>query len=90
MTPYPGRHDGSKSRAPAVSGQYRHIPCQQKQYGIPSPARSGIHMPQLQYQMKINIVPGNFTDMPECDSYCFRESVYWQSHIILFRAGKYN
>ncbi|EMW95783.1 hypothetical protein ECTHROOPD_3271 [Escherichia coli ThroopD] len=47
-------------------------------------------MPQLQYQMKINIVPGNFTDMPECDSYCFRESVYWQSHIILFRAGKYN
>ncbi|KDT05895.1 hypothetical protein AB83_5441 [Escherichia coli 2-011-08_S3_C1] len=37
MTPYPGRHDGSKSRAPAVSGQYRHIPCQQKQYGIEPP-----------------------------------------------------
>ncbi len=47
-------------------------------------------LPQLQHQMKINIVPGDFTDMPECDSYCFRESVYWQCHIILFRARKYN
>ena len=47
-------------------------------------------LPQLQYQMKINIVPGDFTDMPECDFYCFRESVYWQCHIILFRACEYN
>ncbi len=43
-------------------------------------------LPQLQYKMKINIVPGDFSDMPECDSYCFMESVYWQCHIILFRA----
>lgn len=90
MTPYPGRHDGSKSRAPAVSGQYRHIPCQQKQYGIPSPARSGIHTAPAPVPDEINIVPGDFSDMPECDSYCFMESVYWQCHIILFRAGKYN
>lgn len=33
-------------------------------------------LPQLQYQMKINIVPGDFTDMPECDFYCFRGPVY--------------
>ncbi|EMU72076.1 hypothetical protein ECMP02155212_0491 [Escherichia coli MP021552.12] len=43
-------------------------------------------MPQFQNQVKIDIVPGGFTDMSECEFYCFRKSAYWQCNIILFLA----